>query len=115
MLLCALCVTPILTITQVNNVWYAVAVLSLATAAHQGWSANAYTLVSDMFPRKAVGTVVGLGGAAGSVGGMALAASAGLILQSTGSYLPLFLMAGSFYLIAFGMVQFFAPNLQPVR
>ena len=115
MLLCALCVTPILTITQVNNVWYAVAVLSLATAAHQGWSANAYMLVSDMFPRKAVGTVVGLGGAAGSVGGMALAASAGLILQSTGSYLPLFLMAGSFYLIAFGMVQFFAPNLQPVR
>lgn len=114
MLICALCVVPIVTVTQARNVWYAVAVLSLATAAHQGWSANAYTLVSDMFPRNAVGTVVGFGGAAGSVGGMALAASAGLILQYTGSYMPLFLMAGTFYLIAFGIVQLLAPRLEPV-
>ena len=114
MLICALCVIPIVTVTQAANVWYAVTVLSLATAAHQGWSANAYTIVSDMFPRNAVGTVVGLGGAAGSLGGMALAASAGLILQYTGSYMPLFVMAGTFYLLAFGLVQLLAPKLEPV-
>ena len=113
MLLCAVCVLPMLTVAQATNVWYAVAALSLATAAHQGWSANAYTLVSDMFPRSAVGTVVGIGGAAGSVGGMVFAASAGLILQSTGSYLPLFIIAGTSYLMAFGLVQAFAPRLEP--
>lgn len=114
LLVCAVCVTPIVTVSQSNNVWYAVAVLSLAAAAHQGWSANLMTLTSDLFPRNAVGTVVGLGGAGGSVGGMALAASAGLILQYTGSYMPLFFMAGSFYLIAFGLIQYFAPRLDPV-
>ena len=114
LLLCAICVIPIVTVSQSNNVWYAVTVLSLAAAAHQGWSANLMTLTSDLFPRNAVGTVVGLGGAGGSVGGMALAASAGLILQYTGSYMPLFFMAGTFYLIAFGFIQYFAPRLEPV-
>jgi len=112
LLVCAMAVVPIVTVTQSKSVWYAVAVLSLATAAHQGWSANLYTLVSDMFPRKAVGTVVGMGGSGGAVGGMVVATVAGLILQATGSYVPLFLMAGSFYLVAFGLVQVFAPRLE---
>ncbi len=114
LLLCAVCVVPIVTVAQAGNVWYAVAVLSLAAAAHQGWSANLMTLASDLFPRNAVGTVIGLGGSGGSIGGMALAASAGLILQYTGSYVSLFLMAGTFYLIAFGAIQWFAPKLEPV-
>ncbi|MDQ6677621.1 MAG: MFS transporter [Acidobacteriota bacterium] len=115
LLACALAVIPIVTVAQSKNVWYAVAVLSLATAAHQGWSANLFTLVSDMFPRNAVGTVVGMGGSGGAVGGMVVATIAGLILQATGSYVPLFLMAGSFYLVAFGLVQLFAPKLEMVR
>lgn len=114
MLLCALCVVPIVTVSQATNVWYAVTVLSLATAGHQGWSANLLTLASDMFPRNSVGTAVGLGSAGGSVGGMILAASAGLILQYTGSYVSLFILAGTAYLVAFGAIQTLAPKLKPV-
>jgi ACS family hexuronate transporter-like MFS transporter len=106
MLVCALAVLPIVTVANSPGVWYAVAVLSLATAAHQGWSANLYTLVSDMFPRNAVGSVVGFGGMAGSVGGMIVSTGAGFVLQSTGSYVPLFVMAGFGYLIAFAIIEF---------
>lgn len=115
LLLCAICVVPIVTVAQSSNVWYAVGVLSLATAAHQGWSANIFTTVSDMFPRKAVGSVVGLGGTAGSIGGMVVATLAGLILDATHSYVPLFVMAGTLYLVAFGLMQILAPKLEPVR
>ena len=105
MFLCALCAVPILTVTTTQNVWYAVFVLSLAAAGHQGWSANLYTLVSDIFPKNAVGSVIGIGGMAGSLGGMAFSASAGYILQTTGSYVTLFAMAGLTYLVAFGIIQ----------
>lgn len=67
MLICALCVTPIMFASQASEVWIAVALLSLATAAHQGWSANLFTTTSDMFPRKAIGSIVGLGGMAGAM------------------------------------------------
>ena len=115
LLVCALCVVPIVTVAQSANVWYAVAVLSLATAAHQGWSANIFTIVSDMFPKKAVGTVVGIGGMAGSIGGMVVSTAAGFILQTTHSYVPLFVLAGTLYLVAFGIMQLLAPRLEPVR
>jgi MFS transporter, ACS family, hexuronate transporter len=111
MLICASCAVPILTVTNAESVWYAVFVLSLATAGHQGWSANLYTLVSDTFQKNAVASIIGIGGMAGSVGGMAFAASAGYILQTTGSYVTLFAMAGLTYLVAFGIIQ----ALQPKR
>jgi ACS family hexuronate transporter-like MFS transporter len=82
-----------------------------AAAAHQGWSANLFTTVSDMFPRRAVGSVVGLGGVAGSVGGMLIATAAGFLLQFTGSYVPLFIFAGSVYLVAFFAIHPLAPNI----
>jgi ACS family hexuronate transporter-like MFS transporter len=85
-------------------------VLGLATAGHQGWSANLYTLVSDVFPKSAVGSVIGIGGMAGALGGMAFAASAGYILQTTGSYVTLFAMAGLTYLVAFTIIQFLQPR-----
>ena len=75
----------------------------IAASAHQGWSANLYTLVSDTFPRHAVGSVVGFGGAAGAVGGMLIAKVTGYILQATGSYVPVFLMASFAYLLALGV------------
>lgn len=115
MLVCAVCVVPIVTVAQSANVWYAVTVLSLATAAHQGWSANVFTLASDMFPKKAVGSVVGVGGMGGSVAGLVLSYTAGYILEATHSYIPLFLMAGTFYLIALGIMQLLVPKLDPVR
>jgi ACS family hexuronate transporter-like MFS transporter len=70
MLVCALCVVPIIFTSKASNLWMAVALVSVAAAAHQGWSANLFTTASDMFPRRAVGSVVGIGGMAGAVGGM---------------------------------------------
>jgi len=115
LLLCAVLVTPIVLASRVSGLWEAVALLSLATAAHQGWSANLFTLVSDVFPRRSVGSVVGFGGMAGSIGGMLVASGAGWVLQLTGSYLTLFLLAGSAYLVAFAVLQALMPQLTPVR
>jgi len=69
MLICAVSVVPIVFASQVSNLWMAVGLVGLAAAAHQGWSANLFTTVSDMFPRRAVGSVVGIGGMAGGGGG----------------------------------------------
>jgi ACS family hexuronate transporter-like MFS transporter len=113
MLICALAVVPIMFAAKASNLWVAVALVSLAAAAHQGWSANIFTLASDMFPRRAVGSVVGIGGMAGSIGGMLIATAVGLILQYTGSYLPIFIIAGSAYLIALLVIHLLAPRLEP--
>jgi ACS family hexuronate transporter-like MFS transporter len=113
MLVCALCVMPIVFATQVASLWAAVGLIGLATAAHQGWSANLFTLASDMFPRRAVGSVVGIGGFAGAVGGMLIATAVGHLLQWTGSYVPVFLLAGAAYLLALVVIQMLAPRLTP--
>ena len=88
MLVCALAVVPIVFASSASNLWVAVSLVGLAAAAHQGWSANLFTLTSDMFPRPAVGSVVGFGGMAGAIGGMLIAKVTGYILQATGSYVP---------------------------
>ncbi len=112
MLVCAIAVVPIVFVSQVTNVWVAVALLSLATAAHQGWSANLFTTTSDMFPKKAVGSVVGIGGMAGAIGGMFIAKAAGYILEWTNSYMTLFLIAGSAYLVALLLIQILVPRMK---
>ena len=114
MLLCALCVVPIVFAYHAENLWMAVLLIGLATAAHQGFSANLYTLTSDMFPTRAVSSVVGMGGMAGAVGGMLIAKVVGYVLQSTGSYAVPFLMAGSAYLLALASIQILAPRIEPV-
>ena len=98
-----------------SNQWVAVALISLATAAHQGWSANLFTLSSDLFPEPAVGSVIGMAGGAGACGGLFIATFAGFILQTTKSYVPLFLIAGTAYLVAFGIIQLLSPNLRPAQ
>lgn len=115
MTVCALAVVPIVFAAQADNLWLAVALIGLATAGHQGWSANVFTLPSDMFPRHAVASVVGIGGFAGAVGGMMISTFTGFLLQATGSYVPVFLMAGSAYLLALAVVQLLVPRLQPAR
>ena len=115
MLVCALAVVPVMFAAHASSLWVAVAFVSLAAAAHQGWSCNLFTMVSDMFPRRAVGSVVGIGGMAGSFGGMLIATTVGLILQYTGSYLPIFIIAGSAYLVALGIVHALAPRLEPAN
>ena len=112
MLVCALAVTPIMLAARTGNAWFAVCLVALAAGAHQGWSANIYTLVSDMFPRKAVASVVGFGTFLGTIGGMGIAKMVGYILQRTGSYVPVFLLAGTAYLVALIFVQFLAPRLE---
>jgi ACS family hexuronate transporter-like MFS transporter len=113
MLVCALAVLPIVAAGQVTNLWVAVGLIGLAAAAHQGWSANLYTLVSDTFPRQAVGSVVGFGGMAGAVGGMLISLVVGEILQRTGSYLLIFIGAGSAYLVAWLLIHALVPRLTP--
>jgi ACS family hexuronate transporter-like MFS transporter len=114
MLVCALCVTPIVFASQTANLWVAVLLIGLAAAAHQGWSANIFTMASDMFPRQAVGSVVGIGGMAGSIGGMLIARMTGEILQRTGSYVTVFLIAGSAYLLALLFIHLLVPRMTAV-
>ena len=115
MLICASCVVPIAFAASGLGQWTAVLLISLAAAAHQGWSANLFTLASDMFPRRAVGSVVGIGGMAGAVGGMFIAMLVGAVLQATGSYVPIFIMAGSAYLVALLFIHLLVPRLKPAE
>ena len=115
MLICAISVVPVMFAANASSLWVAVLLVGLAAAAHQGWSANIYTTASDMFPRKAVGSVVGLGGMAGAVGGMLISKLVGYILQFTGSYVPIFIIAGSTYLIALLIVHLLVPRLEPAE
>jgi ACS family hexuronate transporter-like MFS transporter len=115
MLACAIAVVPIIGASKVESMWTAVALISVAAAAHQGWSANVYTLASDMFPRQAVGSVIGFAGMSGAVGGMLIAKVTGYLLQTTGSYLPVFVIAGVTYLVTLGIVHLLSPTLEPAR
>jgi ACS family hexuronate transporter-like MFS transporter len=115
MLVCAITVTPIMFAANAKNLWVAVALIGLATASHQGWSANVFTLPSDMFPRRAVGSVTGIGGFGGGLGGLAIATFTGFVLQFTGSYVPMFVIAGSVYLISLLIVHLLVPRLEPAN
>jgi ACS family hexuronate transporter-like MFS transporter len=116
----ALCVLPILAVTRAST-WGAVVLIGVAGAAHQAWSANLFTTVSDMFPKRAVGSVVGLGGMAGSLGGIAFPILAGKLLDHfskqrdvTAGYAILFAFCGLAYLLAFCISHLLAPKFAPV-
>ena len=115
MLVCALAVLPMVFASGAREMWLAVALVGLAAAAHQGWSANLFTLTTDMFPRQAVGSVVGLGGFAGAVGGMLIAKITGYILEASGSYVPIFFMAAFAYLAALLVIHLLVPRLEQVK
>lgn len=122
MLFFALAVTPILTAQFATNIWQAVALISLAAAAHQAWSANIFTTASDMFPKKAVSSVVGIGGMAGSVGGILFPLMVGQVLDAykadgniVAGYNIIFLLCGSAYLVAWGVMHLFAPKMEEVK
>ena len=115
MLTCACCVVPILVAGNLQSVWIAIALVSLAAAAHQGFSANIFTTVSDMFPQEHVGTVVSFGQVAGALGGAIFQPVAGNILELTHSFVPLFLYSAFAYLIALALVRLLASGLKPVE
>ena len=115
MLLFALLVFPVFLINYLGSEWIAIGLLSLAAAAHQGWSANLFTPASDMFPRKAIGSVTGIGSMAGAVCGFAFAKLAGHLLQVSNSYAILFLIAASVYLVSWVFMVLLAPGLKKVE
>ena len=115
MLICAIGVMPVVYAYRVESTWSAVLLIGLAAACHQGFSANLYTVTSDMFPAQAVGSVTGIGGMAGAVGGLLIAWVVGHVLQWTGSYMIPFFIAGATYLVALAIIHVLAPRLEPAR
>jgi ACS family hexuronate transporter-like MFS transporter len=115
MLVCALLAMPVIFAANVDNLWTAVLIIGVATAAHQGFSANLYTLPSDVFPRGAVGSVVGIGGMLGAVGGMVFSKYIGQVLDQIGTNTPIFLVAGSAYLAALLVIHLLSPKMALVK
>ncbi len=116
LLICALCVLPVFAAPYLHHLWLVVAVVGLATAAHQGWSANLFTLPSDLFPKAAVASVIGIGGMAGAVGGVLFQLATGYIVGLTHSYVPLFVIACLAYLTgACSIIHAISPKLAPAR
>jgi MFS transporter, ACS family, hexuronate transporter len=111
--ICALGVVPIMFSQNIKNLWLGVVILGLATASHQGFSSNLYTLVSDMFPKRSVASVAGFGGTAGYLGASIFQVFVGYMVQGKGNYLVPFIIVGCAYLVAFGVIQLLAPNIQP--
>jgi ACS family hexuronate transporter-like MFS transporter len=115
MLVCAILILPVAIAPHVSGQWIAVILIGVAAAAHQGFSANIFTTASDMFPRKAVGSVVGIGGFAGAIGGFFMNLGAGWLKQNTGSYEIMFAIAGVVYLIALLIMHLLVPKLEPAQ
>jgi ACS family hexuronate transporter-like MFS transporter len=113
MLACAIAIVPIVFAYRVSGLWQAVLLIGIAAAGHQGFSANLYTLTSDLFPKRAVASVMGVAGMAGAVGGMLIAKIVGYVLQWTGSYMIPFLIAGSAYLVALAVIHILTPRMEP--
>jgi ACS family hexuronate transporter-like MFS transporter len=112
MLLAALCIVPTAFAPFAHSLWIAVAVVAVAASAHQWWSANLFTLVSDMFPRRAVGSVVGIGGFAGAMSAMLFQRLTGAILDAThGRYGVVFAICGSAYVVALGVIHMLVPKI----
>jgi len=115
MLIMAFVVLPVGMTTLAPNMWIAVVLIGLACAGHQGFSTNLFTIPGDLFPHSAAGTVAGLGGLSGALGGMLMAKFAGLILQSTdGDYAPIFIVSAFAYFAAFAMIHYLCPAWQKV-
>ncbi|MBT3385945.1 MAG: MFS transporter [Prolixibacteraceae bacterium] len=114
-LLCAIVVLPVMFVSQTQNLWLAVILIALAAAGHQGWASNIFTIVSDIYPKKAVGSMVGLSGFAGAVGGALSATFVGLLLETTGSYFLIFLVASSVYMINWFVLKLSIKKIAPIE
>ncbi len=123
MLIYACCVLPVVfaQVTGGYNMWYAIGIIGFAAAAHQAWSANIFTTVSDMFPKKTVGSVTGIGGFAGGVGGILISKGAGYLFDyykglgsiETGYYI-MFIICGLLYVAAWGIMHLLVPKMEKV-
>jgi MFS transporter, ACS family, hexuronate transporter len=114
-LICALMVLPLIFVAQMQNGMFVVILIGFAAAAHQGWASNIYTIVSDIYPKNTVGTMIGLSGFTGAIGGALSASFVGLILKFTGSYTLIFGIASSMYLVAWLTLKIFIPRIQEIK
>lgn len=110
----AFCMPAAMLAVFAPEAWMAVALISLATSAHQGWSSNLFTVVSDIFPKKDVASIIGIGGTGGAVGGMVLALTAGYVLEWFHSYVPLFIIAGFMHPLGFMLLHKLIPRIHAV-
>ena len=117
MLACAICAVPVAFVPHTGSLWLAVSLIALAAGGHCGWSANIFSLMSDIFPRKATASVAGFGGFAGAVGGAIVAFGVGKILQHIGTdgYAIPFGVASVGYLFALGMIHLIVPKIKPIE
>ena len=117
MLACGLCAVPVMFVPHTDSLWLAISLISLAAGGHCGWSANVFSLMSDIFPKKATASVAGFGGFCGAVGGAIVAFGVGKILQNVGTdgYAIPFLVAGLGYLVALGLIHLIAPKIEPLK
>jgi ACS family hexuronate transporter-like MFS transporter len=111
--LAALCALPLVSVASIGNAGVVVLLIGLGTAGHQAFSSNIFAMISDLYPRRAVATVAGMGGAAGAVGGILIAQATGWTLQLTGSYVPIVFYAGIAYLLAFAVIHLLVPKMEP--
>jgi len=114
-LICALFVLPLIFVARIQNGWIAVILIGFAAAAHQGWASNIFTVVSDIYPRNTVGTMIGLSGFTGAIGGALSASFVGLLLKFTGSYTLIFITASSMYLVAWLTLKIFIPRIEELK
>jgi ACS family hexuronate transporter-like MFS transporter len=117
MLACGICAIPVVFVPHTDSLWLAIALISLAAGGHCGWSANVFSLMSDIFPKKATASVAGFGGFCGAVGGAITAFGVGKILQNVGvdGYAIPFLVAGCGYLIALLLIHLIVPKIEPLK
>jgi len=113
-LICAVVVLPVMLVSSISNLWVAVGLITLAAAGHQGWAANIFTVVSDIYPKNAVASMIGLSGFAGAIGGALSASFVGLLLETSGSYLLIFLIAASVYLVNWLILKIFIKEIKPI-
>lgn len=114
-LICALTVMPVMLVCHVHNMWVAVMLIALAAAGHQGWAANIFTLVSDIYPKNAIGSMMGLSGFAAAVGGALSSSFVGLLLEHTGSYFLIFLVAAMVYLVNWLIIKMLIREVKPIH
>jgi MFS transporter, ACS family, hexuronate transporter len=115
MLLCALCILPVLTVTFISQMWPAIVLIGLAAGAHQGWSANIFTLASDVTPKPAISSVVGFGGMGGAIGGFLFQLFVGKVVDKTHAYFIPFAVAGLAYISVLLVIHLMLPRLEPMK
>ena len=114
-LMCALIVLPVMLVSQISNLWIAVILIAIAAGGHQGWASNIFTIVSDVYPKKSVASMMGLSGFTGAIGGALSASFVGLILESTNSYFLIFSIASIVYLLNYLVLRITIPRIEPIK